>query len=394
MGVQTWVDYQGSFAFPERMNVTIVPQARGPPNTEFYVNPKTGQLVPDWVPPDNAEVTAALQRFLDALMPYEHMVHPGYFNFPPPNQIPEDLLMPFKDFVKKYNCSAAIPRLWDSTASGVGDTMNVPTLYALQGSGYIMARTFLGQAASGVPSSGRVAELYEKVADFLGSDVLFETMVLTTTRTARGVTLRVKNPQGKTSCIEAKRLLLAIEPTSQNLSPFDLDKTERDVFGKFKFPTSYVGFLRHPSLQNGFSYAVRTTSPESYTYLDFPTAPVVGRLYYLSGTNALYRFIAVGTEKDTSNNIKKVISKHIKDMIEAGTLPPSNGTVEYAVFADHGHMHAHVTAKELRAGFIQKLYSLQGRKNTWYTGAAWSGQFSTVLWKFNEELLPRLIQGL
>jgi hypothetical protein len=81
-------------------------------------------------------------------------------------------------------------------------------------------------------------------------------------------------------------------------------------------------------------------------------------------------------------------------MIEAGTLPASDGSVEYSIFANHGHMHAHVTADDLRAGFISKLNGLQGYRNTWYTGAAVSAGFATVLWEYNKVLLPQVVKGI
>lgn len=43
---------------------------------------------------------------------------------------------------------------------------------------------------------------------------------------------------------------------------------------------------------------------------------------------------------------------------------------------------------------MQKLDALQGRKNTWYTGAAFSAGMTTVLWEFNKVLLPKLVEGL
>lgn len=42
-------------------------------------------------------------------------------------------------------------------------------------------------------------------------------------------------------------------------------------------------------------------------------------------------------------------------------------------------MHIHVSAEEIRKGFIQRLYTLQGRRATWWTGGAFNMQFQAVL---------------
>jgi hypothetical protein len=123
-------------------------------------------------------------------------------------------------------------------------------------------------------------------------------------------------------------------------------------------------------------------------------APQVGRIDYLGGTVDLFELTAVGTSQYTAQDMEALIGQSIDTMIQAGTLPASNGTLSFSKFADHGHMHARVSAADLRAGFIQKLYALQGRHNTWYTGAAFSAGFSTVVWEFNKVLLPKVIAGL
>lgn len=367
------------------------------PNENVYIDYKTGKPVPDYTAPAAADVFPALQRYLDALEKYEDMVLPGFFNFPDAADIPEDLLMPFAEFVDKYDIAAAVPQIWDSTAQGLGDTMNVPTLWVVQACGIPMIRALLGMGAAAVPASGRLYDLFENVADFLGSDVLYSSTVVSATRHGNakgGVSLKVRGADGKATCIRAKRLLIAIEPTAENMAPFQLDGAEEGVLGRFKYPTVYAGIVRHPSLQPLHAYTHRSPAPESYNYTAFPAAPQVGRIDYLGGTEDLFQFTAVGAEDDTAESMRALIARSVGAMVEAGTLPVSKGSVSFPIFADHGHMHAHVSADDLRAGFIQKLNALQGRRNTWYTGAAFSAGFATVLWEYNKVLLPRVVEGL
>ena len=395
VGVQAWMEYKDAFDFPKRMNVSTSGSMSFTPNTAHFVDTKTGKPVPNYAAPEAADMYAALARYLAAIEKYEDMVLPGLLNFPEPEDIPEDLLMPFGEFVEKYDLEAAVPQIWDSTAQGLGDTMNVPTLFVIQASGVPMVRALLGTAAAAVPASGRLYDLFESVANFLGDDVLYSSTVITASRQNKGVWLKVQGPNSKVTCIQAKRLLISMEPTPENMAPFSLDKTEAEVLGKFKFPTVYAGILRHPSLQTFNAYTDRTPEAGSYNYTAFPVAPQLGRVDYLGGTTDLFQFTAVGTSEDTTESIQALIGKSIDSMIAAGTLPASEGgKVEFEIFADHGHMHAQVTADELRAGFVQKLNALQGRHNTWYTGAAFSAGFSTVLWEYNKVLLPGLVKDL
>ncbi|KAL2176435.1 fumarate reductase/succinate dehydrogenase flavoprotein-like protein [Thermothelomyces heterothallicus CBS 202.75] len=401
VGVQAWMEYKDSFEFPKRMNVSTSGSMSFTPNTAQYIDFTTGLPVAGYKAPATEEMYAALQRYLDVLEKYEDMVLPGFFNFPEPGAIPEDLLMPFGEFVAKYNLEAAVPQIWDSTAQGLGDTMNVPTLWVIQASGVPMVRALLGQAAAAVPASGRLYDLFGSIADFLADDVLYSSTVVSSTRydarsPKKGVSLTVRGPGGKLTCVEAKRLLVSIEPTLANMAPFDLDPSELTILSKFQYTTVYAGILRHPALQTLNAYTGRTTGAASLNYTAFPVAPQVGRIDYVGDTQDLFQFTAVGTAADTSKIMQALLSGSIDAMIAAGTLPaaPSGSSVDYAIFADHGPMHARVSAADLRAGFIQQLYSLQGRRNTFYTGAAFSAGFSTVLWEFNKVLLPKVVKGL
>ncbi|SPO05280.1 uncharacterized protein DNG_07967 [Cephalotrichum gorgonifer] len=394
VGVQAWMEYKDAFSFPERMNVSTSGSMSFTMNTAEFIDFTTGLPVEGYAAPTPDELYPALQRYLDAISPYEDMVLPGYFNFPDPTSIPEDLLMPFRDFVKKYNLGAAVPQLWDSTVMGLGDPMDVPTLWVIQASGIPMVKALLGVGAAAVPASGRLYDLYEAVEEFLGDDVLYSSTVVSAERKEKGVTVQVESATGEVTCIEAKRLLIAFEPTTENMAPFRPDGTEKKVLSKIGYSTVYAGILQHPSLQISHAYSDRLPSTVPSNFTEFPLASQVGSINYIGDTDGLFQFTAVGTDEDTPETMKALIGQSIDAMIEAGTIPASEGAVAFAAFADHGKVHARVTADDLRSGFIQDLLSLQGHKSTWYTGAAFSSGFSTVLWEYNDVLLPDLVAGL
>ena len=335
-----------------------------------------------------------MQKYLELCEKYADMLIPGFFNFPAPNMIPEDLIMPFGQFVQKYNLTVAVPRLWDATVMGVGDFMDVATMYVMQASGVPMARGLLGLGRAIVPPSGNLHELYDRIADFLGGDVLYEGTVSSSVRSDSGVLVTVRSTNGSVTEIAAKRLLIAIEPTAKNMEPFSLDEDEKEVFSKLGYTTVYAGLVKHPSLQVNTTYFNTIPGAAPRNYSTYPLPSQVGKIKPQVGSEDLFAFTAVGTDKDTAESIQGLIKKSIDNLIAAGTVPETNSTVTFPAFGDHGLMHSRVSADELRTGFIQRQLALQGRKSTWYTGAAFSTGYSTVLWAYNEVLLPKVVEGI
>ncbi|KAK8067546.1 hypothetical protein PG996_006658 [Apiospora saccharicola] len=399
VGVQAWMEYKDTFDFVKRMGVSTNGSMHFASLTSKFVDFQTGKLVNGYTAPTDDVKFAALQIYLDACEKYEDMLLPGFFKFPDPAQIPEDLLMPFGQFVDKYGIAAAVPQLWQSTVQGVGNFMDVPTMYIMQASPAPMVRALLGKGAAAVPPSGNLHELFEKVEEFLGDDVQYSSQAVASTRTENdGVSVTIQSSVGdKANCtINAKRLLIAIEPTAANMAPFDLEDAERAVFAKLGYTTVYAGIVRHPSLKVGTSYGntLPTAAPSNYTV--YPLPAQVGRFDFLDMTSDMFSFTAVGKDTDTPASMRALIGKTIEEMVSTGVVDAAGAKaeVEFPAFADHGMMHSRVSAEELRGGFIQQQLGLQGKRSTWYTGAAFTSAFSTVLWEYNNVLLPDVIKGI
>lgn len=241
VGVQGWVTYKNTTDFvTKRMNVSTTALAQ-PSLTTRYVDFSTGAALDDYVEPTSAEWLAALETYLAVCEQYQDLILPGYFDFPRDN-IPEDLTMPFEDFVAKYNIAAAVPKLFELTGMGVGDMMSTTTMYVMQAVGAPFVSVYFGGASSIVPASGDAHEVYDRIGDLLGGDVLYDTTVVSSARPADGdgVRLVARGADGRETHISAKRLLLAIEPSEENMRPFDLDEVESGVFGKFQHSNVYV----------------------------------------------------------------------------------------------------------------------------------------------------------
>ncbi|KAM7214890.1 beta-cyclopiazonate dehydrogenase [Rhypophila decipiens] len=400
-GVNVFNDWGPARAFFERMNVSVGAPVR-PVLTSRYMDFKTGLSVP-YTPASFADIIPAFNRFYAAVAPYEHMILPGYFNFPPPNQIPADLLIPFGEFIKKHQLEVAVNLIFESTGLGVGDLVNTLTIWVLATFNTPMIGAFIGLYGQLTPTSGRNIELYEAVAARLGSDVRYRSTVIQTTRSATGkVTLWVKNHATNTiTLVKAKKLLLAIPPTPSNLVPFSPDLQELGVLSKFEYSTIHAGLVTHPSLPIQHSLvnipgsAILPNGSTDYTVL--PKPPLFNVRYdSIGGNSTLFRVLMVGEHGTSTAAAQNHVKADLNRLIAQGTLPatPGAGNLQVEAWANHGPMHARVSKRELQRGFMQKLYALQGRRSTWWTGGAFSVNFQAVLWAFDDELLPRLVASL
>ncbi|KAI1778248.1 hypothetical protein F4818DRAFT_291136 [Hypoxylon cercidicola] len=72
--------------------------------------------------------------------------------------------------------------------------------------------------------------------------------------------------------------------------------------------------------------------------------------------------------------------------ISTGTTP------DWLAFAIHAQFNLMVSNEAIQDRFYKKLFTLQGRRHTFYNGAAWHTQDSSVLWQFTEGyVLPILL---
>ncbi|WQF76990.1 Putative FAD/NAD(P)-binding domain superfamily [Colletotrichum destructivum] len=388
-GVNSYTDYGAARAFFARFNIEVQGPVRSP-LISTYADFNTGRITNLSMPSSN-ETTAALKRYLVICEEYEPMISPSYANFPNTTaDIPEDLTLNFSEFVKKHNLSAAVPRIFQVTGLGMGNLANQTTLYVMQAFGADLARSLLGEVSSFVPVSRRKQDLYDAIAELLGNDVFLSSVAVRTNRTRKGVEVEVRGPNGQQTLIIAKKLLIAFEPTLSNLEGIDIDDTEKAVFSKWEWSNVYVGVVSHPSLPKGYSLANQDPS----NWLSLPGTPSVGRFDHLG--DGYFRVLVTGPPGYNSCEAKSLINKSFERLARAGTIP-SLGTkrLEYVAWSDHGPMHLRVSGSEVRGGHITEQYRLQGHKSTYYTGGAWSGQFTTVLWEYNNQVvLPRLLDTL
>ncbi|RYP15563.1 hypothetical protein DL765_005601 [Monosporascus sp. GIB2] len=395
-GVNSYTEYGKAKEFFARFNVSISVPTRPVLSTKF-VDFTTGKELKGYESPAAADVTAALRKYLEICEKYENLLIPSYANFPE-KDIPEDLLMKFSDFVKKYGLEAMVPRAFQVTGFAVGNMADELTLYVMQAFGAPITRTFLGMADSFTPTSRRNQELYDNIADSLGDDVMYGATVVLSNRDANGVQLLVRNRNSQFTLIKAKKLLISFSPTLENLAPFGPDVTELDVFTKWDPSHAYAGLVTHPSLPNSVSLVNYPASAVPRNWLELPKTPFVVRYEWLGDRN--FRILMIGDAFSNSFTAQLMVKSIFKKLLNGviSTLYTKanmeNQELDIIAWADHSGLHPHLSVEEIKGGFYKKLYALQGRRSTFYTGRAFTAGFTTILWEYNDQyLLPKLLES-
>ncbi|EJT75552.1 hypothetical protein GGTG_05485 [Gaeumannomyces tritici R3-111a-1] len=399
-GVNSYVDTGGARAFFGRMGVNTSSPTRAL-RTNVYADFRTGEAVPNWVSPNNS---AALETYLQLCLKYQDLMLPSYDKFPAGKQIPEELLMPFGEFVAKHGIQAALPIIFTIAGMGTGGNMlKLPTLYMMQAFGVPMIMSLRPTTGMGfVPASRNNSELYGNIGRLLGNDVLYSSRVEWAERRngkpgcPGGVKLVVRRADGSKVLVKAKRLLVAFEPTLEALNGLGTDRNERDVFRHWKSSRGYVGIVTHPALPAAVSIINTPAEQAPDNYLVDYKGPFVVRYEHYGAPSNLYRVLMFGEDGFTAEQAKALTQTSFDKLVAKGVVP-ANATgepVKFVAFSDHRQMHLHFSPEELKAGFIQKQYALQGYRSTFYTGAAWTAQFTNAVWTFNDEILPKVVKGL
>lgn len=101
----------------------IVPTSLGPPD---YVDLDTGKRI-EHTPPDQAAVNAAIQRYAAEVAKYPGVQTDFTLTYP----VPEDLLLPFGQFVEKYSLGALVPTVF-AICQGYAPLLEISTIYIIK----------------------------------------------------------------------------------------------------------------------------------------------------------------------------------------------------------------------------------------------------------------------
>ncbi|EXU96009.1 flavin-binding monooxygenase-like protein [Metarhizium robertsii] len=317
-------------------------------------------------PTDAADATAQQQAVEAAAQAYTQNVLSKYAwidqGFFVPDPVPEELYLPFSQLADKYGFSALLPivaRLnWYT-----GNLTTIPALYGLKSLG----PGFLSSILEGeyiFSGTGDARSLYDKALEELGSSVLLSTAILSVDRhsNSTGVTLLVAEPDKAPTMIQ------------------------RAIFSKFFSLGYFAGVARVP----GFNGSLINFGAQ--TPFNQPIIP--GNNVFVNAGSPEEVLIGGGFDSGdvTDEQGKDLVRKNLATLAAAGAVPEDAAeTVTFPYTSNHTPYNVRVTAEDIRAGFYTKLLALQGSGNTYWTGAAFAGHNSALIWTWNEgTIVPRL----
>jgi hypothetical protein len=186
--------------------------------------------------------------------------------------------------------------------------------------------------------------------------------------------------------VHAKKLLIAIPPTLDNLKFLDLNENSRHIFGQFNNSYYWNGIVRNSGVPDNTSITnAALTAPEGI--------PAMPGLYSIqaSGVPGLHKVYYGSSYAIPDDQVKSKILDGIAKVVKAGGFSPGAGAPEFVAFGDHRPFTLTVSPDAIKKGFYKQLNALQGQDSTWWTGAAWQTQDSSLIWNFTESnILPQL----
>lgn len=286
--------------------------------------------------------------------------------------------MPFGEFVEKYSLQDVAYTI-SSFAIGNGNIFAQPTVYILKtvSESYIRAIVF-GEAVCAVTYDTH--SLFERALAELGPDALLYSTVRRATRSDDGVELVVDTPAGQ-KLIRANKLLVTAPPVVENMEPLGLDEKEASIFSKFENKAFYLALLNETGLETGYRYY--NADPNAVGTYHVPELPTLQFIWATKDNDTYWAWFTSPTELSESEVKSRIFT-------DFQTLGPGSNP-KFVAYASATPSGVGVSADEIRNRFYDDLTSLQGYKNTWYTGSAWLSDHSAALWNNTEyELLPQL----
>lgn len=385
MGVKLYHDEPHVYEWYNRFNLSLSRiQFSLTGGTSQNVDFRTGQILQGLPAGNQTAVSAALQRYAAVLQKYPQLDDGFYL----PEPVPEGLYMPFGQFVQKYNIGDAVPFIFGIT-SAFGDILELPALQQIRTLSLSLLATLDNFQTSSVSNNSL---LFEKAAIELlaAKSLLLSTEILATERVSESgdVKVLVNTPDGR-KLIVAKKILITIPPTPAALELFDTNQEELDIFGQLQGVGYYTSIIRNAGPVNITVNNIAIDKP--YALASLPGIYNVNPTVNPSLTQVFY-----GTKVGqvlSDDEAKAAIIADLKRYQAANGLEATEP--EFVAFSNHSPYNLLVGSEATKSGFYEKLYALQGKRNTFWSGATWRAHDSSASWRFTKDkVLPALVATL
>ncbi|KAF2097526.1 hypothetical protein NA57DRAFT_41830 [Rhizodiscina lignyota] len=351
------------------------------------------------LPSPNA-TAAALTKFGEILNKYPYLYN-GFNDLQYP--VPEDLLLPFGDFMEKYQLNALAYQVMGFLQGG-GNLLNQTSLYVMKYLAKIVGNFLKDNFLTTAAHDNH--ELYVRALERLGpnENAFVNASVTEIERCDTNYAYSghdqgsasidecdtpvnvVFNIQSGAKLVKASQLVIAIPPLLENLQFLDLSSEERSLFGQFGNTYYWDAVVRNSGIPRNTS--ISNFDPNAPSGL-----PRLPGIYDIgpSGVKDL-DIVYYGSPYPVENvEVANDIMDKIAGLVKVYNFPPNRKKPELVGFHDHRPYGLFVSAEVIKNGFYKNLLVLQGRRNTYYTGAAWQVHDSSRIWNWTEmNIIPKL----
>lgn len=336
----------------------------------------------DFKPPNATAFGAALQRYGEQLAKYPSLQKSFNTTYP----ISPDLLLPFGEFVTKYNLDAMMPTVFIE-CQGYAPILNLTTIYMIK---YLNAG-LLNNLQHGFLTTANhdTASLYQAAGRFLGAaNVFLNSTVLAMDRTVTPLKIAVSTPAGN-KLLLATKLISSVPPLLSNLQHYDLVAKETALFAQFFANGYYTGLLNNTGIVTANQSYV-AAAPTTRDHI--PPEPGLYSLNLEPNTTLTHVYFA-SAHVLPPEQVQAQIMGAVNRLRQKQGLPAEKA--QWAAFKSHAPFNLQVSAEAIADGFYEKLYRLNGERGTFWNGAAFQSQDSSVLWQYTEDyILPIVLESL
>ena len=355
--------------------------------TTIYADLATASDISAAKIPSAGGLTEGLLRYQTVLERYPYLEN----GFDLPYPVPDDLLMPWGEFLEKYDLSSISEAVY-GLVGGPGNILAQPTLYVAKNYNSVQIQSVLGGSAL-TEANGENQALYDNALARLGNGInaFVHSTVTQVVRGTNGVQVNVVTPFGHKT-IQASKLIIAIPPKLSVLEPFlDLSQRERSLFRQFNNSYLYASIVANSGIPVDASLAnVDLAAP-----LGIPPGPNIF-LTEPSGINGNH-IVLYGSPWQLSDDEVRadIVSTLNRWKMASNQSVVASEKPQIVAFSNHSPYFLTVPVDSIRGGFYTEVDSLQGQCNTFYTGAAWETSDSTSIWNFTEtRILPKIVASL
>ena len=323
-------------------------------------------------PPPNPDFAEAYGTLFNYLTQY-----PWLNTADIPQEVPEDMLLPFSEFIAKYNLASLVDTLFTPIAfrGGLGDYFKLTSLYVLlilSPSNIALLNPSTSSASGFYPAEG-CADLYSGIEEYIGKEnVIRSARTRQVNRGSDGkVTMRVSISGARAVAVTCSSLIIAFPETLESLRFMDLNYAEFEVF-KHVTTKSYYDFAANitgPLADQSFNFVnVNTEGTHS-----LPSSPSVISASRSANYGPLAG-LAFADHETCSYEMESVIKSQMAE-VPAYLFNASVFLINKHVFLPHFSAHA------IKEGVYNALAALQGHKSTYWLSALVGYADSTVLWQ-------------